>query len=130
MTATDPDPRPAAPAAGERHEYADGYVAVAESPDFAALRRVFRRFVFPMTALFLTWYFLYVLLSNYATDFMGKKVFGNVHVGIVFGLLQFVSTFAITMAYARWADRVFDGRAAELSERVSSHSLNVDRRPR
>ncbi|MDQ6938016.1 MAG: DUF485 domain-containing protein [Actinomycetota bacterium] len=119
MTATDPT-------TGGRHEYADGYVAVAESADFAALRRIFRRFVFPMTALFLGWYFLYVLLSNYATGFMGKEVFGNVHVGTVFGLLQFVSTFAITIAYARWADRVFDDKAAELSERVSSHVATLD----
>ena len=35
--------------------------------------RRFRRFVFPMTALFLVWYFLYVLLAAYAPDFMAHQ---------------------------------------------------------
>lgn len=98
-----------------------GYMHVQDSPEFAQLRRRFRSFVFPMTALFLVWYFLYVLLSTYAPDFMSTKVSGNITVGLVFGLLQFVSTFAITMAYARWADRSFDTAAGELAERVLSH---------
>jgi uncharacterized membrane protein (DUF485 family) len=94
------------------------YLEVAESPEFAALRRTFRRFVFPMSALFLAWYLLYVLLSIYATDFMGTKVAGNIHLGLIIGLLQFVSTFVITTVYARWADRRFDPAAAELARRV------------
>lgn len=103
---------------GEPHA---GYLQVQESPDFDRLRSTFRRFVFPMTALFLAWYLLYVLLSNYAHDFMSKSVVGNVHVGLVFGLLQFVSTFAITMTYARWADTRFDSEAARLREEVEKH---------
>jgi uncharacterized membrane protein (DUF485 family) len=91
---------------------------VEASPDFQHLKRTFRRWVFPMTGAFLAWYFLYVLLSTYAHDFMSKSVVGNVHVGLVFGLLQFVSTFAITMAYARWADTKFDSEAARLRELV------------
>ncbi|GAB3594465.1 DUF485 domain-containing protein [Angustibacter peucedani] len=98
-----------------------GYIHVQDSPEFAQLRRRFRSFVFPMTGLFLVWYFLYVLLSTYASDFMSHKLFGNITTGLVFGLLQFVSTFVITMAYARWADRSFDPAAAELAERVLSH---------
>jgi uncharacterized membrane protein (DUF485 family) len=94
------------------------YLEVADSPEFAALRRTFRRFVFPMSALFLGWYLLYVLLSIYATDFMSTKVVGNIHLGLVIGLLQFVSTFVITTVYARWADRRFDPAAAELARRV------------
>ena len=98
-----------------------GYMHVQELPEFVALRRRFRRFVFPLTALFLVWYFLYVLLSTYAPDFMAHKLAGNITVGLVFGLLQFVSTFAITMTYARWADRSFDPAAEHLAERVLSH---------
>lgn len=96
----------------------DVYVGLQQSEEFAELRTRFRRFVFPMTALFLAWYFLYVLLSTYAPDFMGHKVFGNVNVGLILGLGQFVSTFVITMLYARWADREFDPRAAELHTRL------------
>lgn len=98
-----------------------GYTAVQDSPEFADLRARFRRFVFPMTALFLVWYFLYVLLSTYAPDLMAHKLFGNITTGLVFGLLQFVSTFAITMTYARWADRSFDTAAADLAEQVLAH---------
>lgn len=89
----------------------DRYIAVQQSPEFVELRKKFRGFVFPVTAFFLTWYALYVLLSMYAPDFMGTKVFGEVNVGLLMGLGQFVTTFAITIAYSRWASKVFDPRA-------------------
>ena len=102
------------------------YVAIQATPEFAHLRRTFRNFVFPMTALFLVWYFLYVLLSTYAPDFMSHKLFGNITTGLVFGLGQFVSTFAITMVYRSWADKKFDPAAAELAERVLAHPDHED----
>jgi uncharacterized membrane protein (DUF485 family) len=49
---------------------------------------------------------------------MNTKVVGNFNIGIIFGLLQFVSTFAITMWYVRWADREFDPTADALRERI------------
>ena len=96
----------------------DPFVDLQESEEFADLRSRFRKFVFPMTGLFLTWYFLYVLLSTYAPDFMSTKVFGNINIGLILGLGQFVSTFAITIIYVRWADRVFDPRAAALAKTI------------
>ena len=96
------------------------YEEVQSSAEFADLRRRFRRFVFPMAGLFLAWYFLYVILAAFAKDFMGTKVFGNINVGLIFGLLQFVSTFAITTAYMRWADREFDPTADALRERIEA----------
>ena len=93
-----------------------GYQEVQASEEFAALRSRFRKFVFPVTGLFLAWYFLYVLLAAYAPSFMATKVVGKINVGLIFGLLQFVSTFAITMIYARWADRQFDPTADKLRE--------------
>lgn len=106
---------------GQPGDPAQAYVAVAASPEFAALRRTFRRFVFPLAALFLVWYLLYVVLSNYAHGFMSRPVVGNVHVGIIFGLLQFVSTFVITMVYARWADRTFDAEVDAVAAQVGLH---------
>jgi|SRR5699024_2206780 len=97
------------------------YIAVQESEEFGNLRRTFRGFVFPVTAFFLAWYFLYVLLSMFAPGFMGIKLVGNINVGLVLGLGQFVTTFAITIAYVRWAGRVFDPRAESLAEQVGSH---------
>lgn len=96
----------------------DGYLRVERSAEFAQLKRRFRRFVFPLTAFFLIWYFVYVLLGAYAHDFMSHKVAGNITVGLVLGLLQFVTTFTITMVYARWANRVFDPAAERLAESV------------
>ena len=77
------------------------YEQVQASSEFADLRRRFRRFVFPTTALFLAWYFLYVLLAAFAPEFMSTKVWGNINIGLLFGLGQFVSTFAITHAEGR-----------------------------
>lgn len=109
------------PGAGPGGIAETGYTAIQDTPEFAQLRERFRRFVFPMTGFFLAWYFLYVLLSTYAPDFMAHKLAGNITTGLVLGLLQFVSTFVITMTYARWADRRFDTAAAELGERVLAH---------
>jgi uncharacterized membrane protein (DUF485 family) len=95
---------------------ASNYEEVQASEEFAQLRRRFRRFVFPVTGLFLTWYFLYVLLAAFAPEFMSHKLAGNINVGLVLGLLQFVSTFAITTVYARWADKQFDPTAERLRE--------------
>jgi uncharacterized membrane protein (DUF485 family) len=103
-----------------RHTGGTSYEEVQNSAEFADLRRRFRRFVFPMCGLFLVWYFLYVLLSAYAPDFMSTKVFGNINIGLIFGLLQFVSTFTITMTYARWADREFDPTADRLRDHIES----------
>ena len=94
------------------------YRDVQLSPDFSELRRRFRRFVFPMTALFLVWYFVYVLLADYAHGFMSHKVGGNITVALLFGLGQFVSTFAITMIYVRWADRQLDPDAEKLRHQI------------
>jgi uncharacterized membrane protein (DUF485 family) len=87
---------------------------IASSPEFQVLRHRLRSFVFPMTALFLAWYLLYVLLACYAPAFMAIKLVGNVNVGLVFGLLQFVSTFLITFLYVRFADRKLDSLAGQL----------------
>jgi uncharacterized membrane protein (DUF485 family) len=81
-----------------------------------------------MTAAFLAWYFLYVLLSTYAHDFMSRSVVGNIHVGLVFGLLQFLSTFAVTMAYARWADTKLDSERERLREIVETGTGSLQSR--
>jgi uncharacterized membrane protein (DUF485 family) len=94
------------------------YRDVQLSPDFSELRRRFRRFVFPMTGLFLVWYFVYVLLADYAHGFMSHKVGGNITVGLLFGFGQFVSTFAITLLYVRWADQKFDPEAEKLRDLI------------
>ncbi|CAH0190006.1 DUF485 domain-containing protein [Microbacterium sp. Bi121] len=92
------------------------YVAVEESPRFQALKRTQRSFIFPLAALFLIWYFVYVLLGAYATELMGQRVWGDITVGLLLGLGQFVTTFAITMAYVSFANRKLDPKAAAIRE--------------
>ena len=99
------------------------YLAAQDSAEFIELKRRFRRFAFPMTVAFLTWYLLFVLLSTYAHDFMSTEVFGNINVGLIFGLLQFVSTFAITHLYVSYANRNTDPIAEEMRDRLEHHEF-------
>jgi uncharacterized membrane protein (DUF485 family) len=84
------------------------------STEFQELRKRFRSFAFPMTAAFLAWYLLYVILSGWARGFMGAKVFGHINVAMIFGLLQFVSTFLIAWLYSRYAGTKLDALAGKL----------------
>ena len=91
---------------------------VQASEEFQGLKRTLRRFIFPATIGFLAWYLLYVLMSAYARDFMATKLFGNINVAYVFGLLQFVSTFVIAFIYSRYADKHFDPTADRIRHRL------------
>ena len=101
------------------------YRQAQDSPEFAELRRRFRRFAVPMTVAFLAWYLLYVLLSTYASDFMSTEVFGNVNLGILLGLGQFVSTFLITQLYVRYSGKTTDPIADEMRERLENRDFTA-----
>jgi uncharacterized membrane protein (DUF485 family) len=96
----------------------DTWEQVQASEEFDALRHALRRFVFPATLAFLSWYLLYVVLSAYARDFMDTKVAGVINVAFVFGLLQFVTTFALAYLYSRYAAARLDPLADTLRERL------------
>lgn len=92
------------------------YVAVEESAPFQELKRKHRSFVWPLTVVFIVWYFVYVLLSSFATDFMSQRVSGDITVGLLFGLGQFVSTFAITMGYVWYANHKLDPLSSRMRD--------------
>jgi uncharacterized membrane protein (DUF485 family) len=96
----------------------DPWIVAHNSAEFSALRTRLRGFVFPMATFFLAWYFLYVLLAAFAPQFMAIRVVGNVNVGLIFGLLQFVSTFVITTLYVRFANRYLDPISSRIREQV------------
>jgi uncharacterized membrane protein (DUF485 family) len=98
------------------------YDQLKATPEFAELRRRYTAFVLPATLVFIIWYFLYVVLSNWAPGFMGTRVIGNVNVALVFGLLQFVTTFGIAWLYARYMTRAVDPLARELESRFNGGS--------
>lgn len=90
------------------------YMAAQNSPEFAHLKQKFRAFAFPMTVAFLVWYFAYVLLSIFARDFMDTPAIGNLNIGMVMGLAQFVTTFLITWLYIRHMNNSIDPIATKL----------------
>jgi uncharacterized membrane protein (DUF485 family) len=87
---------------------------VQAGPEFTELRRRLRSRVFPMSAAFLLWYLAYVLLASYARDLMATPVSGGITVGLLVGLGQFASTFALTAAYVRFARRRIDPLAEQI----------------
>ena len=96
------------------HERATVHERVQAGPEFTELRGRLRRWVFPMAAAFLLWYLAYVLLASYAREFMATPVSGGITVGLLVGLAQFASTFALTAAYGRFARRRLDPLAAQI----------------
>ncbi|WP_425455756.1 DUF485 domain-containing protein [Arthrobacter crusticola] len=113
-------PAAGAHTAGAANQPAVDFTEVQAAEQFRELRKRHRSFVFPMAVAFLLWYFAYVLLADYAHDFMATPVFGNVNIGILLGLAQFVSTFAITMWYVSYANRRLDPIAANLRHELES----------
>jgi uncharacterized membrane protein (DUF485 family) len=116
VTATE-RPSPPDPSGADERDWEE----IATRPEFQILRHRLRSFVFPMTGLFLGWYLLYVLLASYAPAFMAIKLFGNINVGLVFGLLQFVSTFLISWLYVRYATRRLDPLAGRIRADAELH---------
>ena len=101
----------------------EAYERIHRSADFQHLRKRYLGFAVPMTVAFMVWYLAYVVASNWAGDFMDAKVFGNINVALVFGLLQFASTFLIAWLYARHANRELD----PIAERLRREYEEVDR---
>ena len=98
----------------------DVYDELHDSPEFAELKRRYRSFVLPATVGFLSWYLLYVVLSNWGGDFMSHRVVGNVNVALLFGLLQFATTFVLAWLYSRYSTSRLDPLARELDAQFTA----------
>jgi uncharacterized membrane protein (DUF485 family) len=92
------------------------YDRLHETAEFTELRRRYRGFVFPWTVAFLSWYLLYVVMSNWAHDFMSIQLWGNINVALVFGLLQFLTTFLLAWHYSNFSTAKLDPLARQLDE--------------
>lgn len=114
-------PLPALSQVGPEHP-ADGidFVAAQQSDDYRELRTKFTSFAFPMVATFVGLYFVFVLTATYAPGFMGRKVIGNINIGILFGLLNFFTTYLVTFLYVRHANNNLDPRSTALRARLES----------
>jgi len=100
----------------------DQFIEMQQSPQFQELRSRLLRFVLPISAFFLIWYAVYVLLGAFAHDFMATKVIGEINLGVILGLLQFVTTFVITWAYVRFANRELDPRAEAIRNQMEAEA--------
>lgn len=100
-------------------DYSD-FSAVQRSDQFQKLRRTHRSFVFPLTVVFLIWYLGFVIVAAFFPEFMAIQVFGNINLGILLGLAQFLTTFVITGAYVSYANRKIDPIATDLRESMEA----------
>jgi uncharacterized membrane protein (DUF485 family) len=123
MTSTPEDRATPPPTEQTATERADFYLTVWRSAEFRDLRRRYRRFVIPVTTVSLLWYFLYVFLAAYVPEFMGRKAIGNITIGLIMGLLQFVTTFGVTALYVRFAERVLDPARQRIREHMEAGGL-------
>ncbi|MFH8618322.1 DUF485 domain-containing protein [Streptomyces sp. NPDC017979] len=117
---TDAPPPPGNTVPAPAQPSTEQFVQVQQSEEFGQLRHAYRSFAFPLTVAFVTWYLLYVLLSNYAGGFMGTKVIGHINVALVFGLAQFATTFLIAWLYSRHAAAKLDPMAESIKSRMEA----------
>lgn len=89
------------------------------SPEFQALRKKFRGFVFPVTVAFLVWYFSYILLTIYAREWVSTEVLPHINIAIILGVLQFASTFLIAYLYERHSSKHLDEVSDALRDKVN-----------
>ncbi len=113
-----PDRGPASPPGAAPSPTPEQFQAVQRSEEFGRLRSSFRSFAIPMTVAFLVWYFAYVLLSTYAEGLMSTPVLGNLNLGLLMGISQFLMTFLITWLYIRHANRNLDPIAEKLRDEL------------
>ncbi len=94
------------------------FVAAQSSPEFQELKKKQRGFAFPVTIASLIWFAVYVILALFTPDLFSGKVWGNNNVGIILGLLQFVTTFLITYIDVKFADKELEPRTAALRDKL------------
>jgi uncharacterized membrane protein (DUF485 family) len=99
------------------------YEAVLADAEFRQVQRRLRRVVLPMVVGFLGWYFTYVCCAAFAPGFLAVRVTGEINVGLVLGVLQFVSTFALTSGYSWWARHRLDPATTRLRRRLEDGDL-------
>lgn len=92
----------------------DPYLIIERSDMFQDLRHRYRRFIFPMGAAFLIWYFLLIIAAGWAPEWMAEPVWGSINRGTIFALSEFATTFGIAWLYTHYADNNIDPEATLL----------------
>lgn len=114
----------ATPAPASRHKpTAAEYRYVEDSAQFVELRKTFRNFTIPLTIAGLVWYVGFVLVATFMPDLMGTTVFGSVNLGILLGIAQFVTTFAITWWYISFANNKLEPLQSEIRDAMETGAI-------
>ena len=98
--------------------------AIERSPEFQELVHRRRSFVIPCTIFFLAWYMGFILLTAYAQDFMGERVYEGLTVGYCLALTQFVMVVGLGLWYLRKSDREFDPLAEKAIAAYADHEIH------
>jgi uncharacterized membrane protein (DUF485 family) len=93
-----------------------GGLPEAVQADLEELSRRRTRFVWPLLAAALLYYFAVLGALAYLPDFVGARVVGSINVAYVLAVSMFVVTFAVAVIYARWSRRSSDPLAARINE--------------
>jgi uncharacterized membrane protein (DUF485 family) len=109
----------------ERAQTAIDWEAIERSPEFQELVHRRRRFVIPCTIFFLSWYLGFILLTAYAADFMGERVYEGLTVGYCLALTQFLMVVVLGLWYLRKSDNEFD----PLAEKAIAAYADSDMHP-
>ncbi len=67
-------------------------------------------------------------MSNWATGFMNTTLGGNINVALVFGLLQFLTTFLLAWLYSRFSSAQLDPLARRLNDEYDATVVDADGR--
>jgi uncharacterized membrane protein (DUF485 family) len=95
----------------------------AELDELARLRT---GFILPLLVGGLGAYFLALAAYAYWPSLTSRPMAGAFNVAYLLAIALFLMTFAIGASYARWASRVYDGRAAELRRALEAHAAATD----
>jgi uncharacterized membrane protein (DUF485 family) len=108
----------------ERAQPAIDWEAIERSPEFQELVHRRRRFVIPCTIFFLSWYLGFILLTAYAADFMGERVYEGLTVGYCLALTQFLMVLVLGLWYLRKADNEFEPLAERAIEAYADDEMH------
>jgi uncharacterized membrane protein (DUF485 family) len=77
---------------------------------------------------FLTYFMAFMLVTAYAPDFMGERVYEGLTVGYVLALTQFIMVFGLGLWYLRKAENEFDPLAERAIARYAERADVVETR--
>lgn len=97
-----------------QHNWAE----IARNPLFKELHRKKTVFLYGWWAVSAIAYFLLLLGAGYTPQIFSIEVFGNINIGYLFALAQFVISFVIAIYYGWMADTTFDRLTNELIDQI------------